>query len=75
MQIIQKNKKLFITLGIIIAVIPLLSLPSSWKDFIIIILGLWVAIASFLSDKEINMNFGKGKKKTADLKEEKDSDE
>ena len=50
----QKKRKLFITLGIIIFLVPLLGIPIGWKYFFTIILGLWVALLSFLSEKTLN---------------------
>jgi len=50
----NKKRKLFITLGIIIFLVPLLGIPIGWKYFFIIILGLWVALLSFLSERTLN---------------------
>ncbi|MEK7182285.1 MAG: hypothetical protein AAB334_00850 [Patescibacteria group bacterium] len=50
----NKKRKLFITLGIIIFLIPLLGIPTGWKYFFTIILGLWVALSSFLSERTLN---------------------
>lgn len=50
----NKKRKLFMTLGIIIFLVPLLGIPAGWKFFFIIILGLWVALASFFSERTLN---------------------
>lgn len=50
----QKKRKLFITLGIIIFLVPLLGIPAGSKYFFTMILGLWVALASFFSERTIN---------------------
>jgi len=54
----QKKRKLFITLGIIIAVIPLLGIPISWKYAASFILGIWVAGGAFLADRSISSVLG-----------------
>ncbi|TSD03501.1 MAG: hypothetical protein Athens071416_182 [Parcubacteria group bacterium Athens0714_16] len=50
----QKKRKLFITLGIIIFLVPLLGIPAGWKFFFTIILGLWVMLSAFFSERTLN---------------------
>ena len=41
-------------LGIILAVIPLLSIPVGFKYFFVIVLGIWIAGSAFLSDRTLS---------------------
>ncbi|MFA5838547.1 MAG: hypothetical protein WC849_01230 [Candidatus Paceibacterota bacterium] len=50
----NRKRKLFMTLGIIIALIPLFSIPVGFKYFFIIILSLWIVGSAFLSDRTLS---------------------
>jgi len=39
----MKKRTLIVILGLLIAIVPLLGLPSSWKNWIVIVLGICVA--------------------------------
>jgi len=47
----KDKRKLFITLGIIIILIPFLGVPTGWKHFFSIIVGLWILSSAYFFDK------------------------
>lgn len=50
----QRKRKLFMILGIILAIVPLLSIPVGFKYFFVMVLGLWIAGSAFLSDRTLS---------------------
>lgn len=48
----MKKYNTLITIGFITALVPLLGIPSSWKYFFTIVLGLSVAITAILLRRE-----------------------
>lgn len=49
-----RKRKLFMILGVVLALIPLLSIPVGFKYFFIIVLSLWIAGSAFLADKTLS---------------------
>lgn len=47
----MNHKATLITLGFIAAVTPWLGVPQSWKDILIVILGLAIALTAYLTLK------------------------
>jgi len=55
---IEKTKKTFIILGIIIAIVPFLGIPYSWKTFLFVVIGLGIAITAFFIGKDLKKFLG-----------------
>ncbi len=43
----MKHTKILIALGVVVAIIPYLGFPSSWKNVIFLVLGVAIAAVAF----------------------------
>ena len=43
----MKEVKTIISLGIVVALVPFLGFPSSWKNIVFLLLGLGIALTAF----------------------------
>lgn len=48
----MRNSNKILGIGIALVIIPILGLPVAWKNFIFIILGLWLCYMAFFVKKE-----------------------
>ena len=51
---IMKKRTIVVMLGIFVAVVPLSGIPTSWKNWIVIVSGLLIAAIAGIRRKKIN---------------------